>query len=352
LSLQDKPILYWQNNRIIQEYVPVKIALIKSFSEKPWRSPETYERIEKSLAKNWFVESIETADSAELCDFLASQSLRGKDELFVFNIAEYLDEKNKKGFLPSFLDEWGYKHLGSSAQVVEMGLDKDKTKRALRAAGIPTPRDFIAIHGDTEIVAKAHDIGYPLIVKPTLEGGHIGISTDSIVSDDSSLIRCVERIFEEHSQPAIVESYISGIGMREFSVGVLDTADRLFTPVEIDFESMNVEIPILSHETALKDLEKIKLVKDEPMLSKIIELAGKTFDAIGAEDYSRVDMRMNQHGCYVLEINVMPGLGPYSFLPEAALQIHGLDYASLIRTMVESAMRRNVPRTGSRALNG
>jgi D-alanine-D-alanine ligase len=344
--LQGKLIPFRRYNENIQEFVPVKIVLIKSFSDKPWRSPETYDRIEASLSKNWHVEAIETDNPEALQEFLAFHAKNENNAIFVFNNAEYLDEKNKRGFLPSLLDSWAYPHLGSSAEVVALGLDKGKTKRALRRAGIPTPADFIAVRGDTDIISKAHGIGYPLIVKPTLEGGHIGIRDDSIVTNDASLICSVERIFDEHRQPAIVEAYISGDGMREFSVGVVDGTTRFFTPVEIDFKAMNVDVPILSHETAQKDLEKIKLVLDQPIQSKIVELAEKTFLAIGAEDYSRVDMRMDRKDCYVLEINVMPGLGPHSFLPEAAFSIHGLDYGEFIRTMTGSALYRKLPQVG------
>jgi D-alanine-D-alanine ligase-like ATP-grasp enzyme len=50
---------------------------------------------------------------------------------------------------------------------------------------------------------------------------------------------------------------------------------------------------------------------------------------------------MNATAAYVLEINLMPGLGPHSFLPEAALDIHGLDYPHLVQKLAESAMARH-----------
>jgi len=49
---------------------------------------------------------------------------------------------------------------------------------------------------------------------------------------------------------------------------------------------------------------------------------------------------MNREGCYVLEINIMPGLGPHSFLPEAAKEIYGLDYARFIQRLARNSMNR------------
>jgi D-alanine-D-alanine ligase len=261
--------------------------------------------------------------------------------LFVFNIAEYLDEENKEGFLPALLEEQDIPHLGSSADAVAIGLDKEKTKKLLNKNRIPTPRYFVANSGDPDIQNRAERIGYPLFVKPLLEGGHIGISRDSIVHDYPGLEKAVNTIFENQNEPALVEEYIDAKGMREFSVGIVAGESKLFTPVEIDYDAMDVKTKILSYKAAKDDLEKIKLVQDGSTRDKIIDLAERTFIAVGARDYSRVDIRMNATGYYVLEINVMPGLGPHSFLPEAAKEIHGLEYGQLIQKLAENSMHLN-----------
>jgi len=322
------------------------IALIKSYTDKPWRSPETYERIEKELSARWKLSAIETKDPSELKLFL--DGLGPKERLFVFNIAEYLDEKSKHSFLPGLLDGWGFNHLGSRAEVVKLGLDKAGTKRALRQAGVPTPDDFLASPGDSEasVLAQAELIGFPLMVKPSLEGGHLGIGDDSIVHDGPALSRAVAKIQNEFKQPALVEKYIGGEGMREFSVGVIEAEKPFFTPVEIDYASMDVAVPILSHDTAVKDLEKVLPVKDERLARELNALAWSCFKAVDASDYSRVDIRSDASSAYVLEINVMPGLGPHSFLPEAAWSLHGLSYGELVATLVETALGR-LGRSGS-----
>lgn len=318
----------------------MEIALIKSFTDKPWRSPETYQLIEDSLREKWPVKSIDTEKPETLNGDLARLRQEFGESIFVFNIAEYLDEENKEVFLPALLDEQNIPHLGSSAEAVAIGLDKAKTKNLLNENGIPTPPYFVANRGDSDINHLADSIGYPLFVKPIMEGGHIGINVDSIVYEPASLDKAINHIFDDHNQPALVEKYITEKDMREFSVGIIDGETRLFTPVEIDFESMDVDIAILSYEAADKDLERIMPVQDEKISAEIIDLAERTFVAVGARDYSRVDIRMNASGCYVLEINVMPGLGPHSFLPEAAQEIYALEYDQLIQKLAEVSMKR------------
>ena len=318
----------------------VIIALIKSYTDKPWRSPETYQLIEDSLKEKWPVKSTHTKNPEILYRFFTNLKREWGKNIFVFNIAEYLDEENKAGFLPALLDEWKIPHLGSSAQVINIGLDKARTKDLLNKHNIPTPQYFVAQKGDLDVNQRANRIGYPLIVKPIREGGHIGIRDDSIVYDESSLIRIVNRIFDIHHQPALIEAYITGNEMREFSVGIIDGQARLYTPIEIDFESMNLNQDILSYESAQKDLERTKLLQDEKMRIEIIDLSKRTFDAVGAQDYSRVDLRMDHNNCYVIEINIMPGLGPLSFLPEAAKNIHALEYDQIILKLAENSIKR------------
>ncbi len=261
-------------------------------------------------------------------------------KVVLFNIAEYLDEENKIGFIPGLLDEMNVPHLGSSAESVAIGLNKASTKDLLDKNGIPTPRYFVVDNQAANTSAAVKKIGFPMIVKPVEEGGHIGIREDSIVHDDVSLNRITCRVLEEHKQPALVEEFITGSGMREFSVGIIDGETRLFTPIEIDYQAMNVKNEILSFELAQQDFERTKSVWDEKIRNKIIQLAEKTFDVVGARDYSRVDLRMNDTGCYVLEINIMPGLGPNSFLPQAAKDIHGLDYSQFVQKLVQVSTQR------------
>ena len=316
------------------------IALIESYADKPWRSPETFALIRAALESRWRVIPIRTRKAEELRALLEEAERLGGGRVFAFNIAEYLDEESKTGFIPALLDGWAVPHLGSPSAAVEVSLDKAETKRTLLGRCIPTPPFFTAERAGPELEKEAERIGYPLFVKPVREGGHIGIQDDSVVRDDAELAAAVERIAHRLRQPALVEKYVSEEGMREFSVGILDGGRRLFTPIEIDWDAMEVGRAILSHAVAMNDGERVKSVADQEARARIVDLAAATFDAVGARDYARVDIRMNDTGYFVLEINAMPGLGPHSFLPEAAESIHGLDYPRLIRKLAEDSMRR------------
>ena len=182
-------------------------------------------------------------------------------------------------------------------------------------------------------------IGYPLIVKPLRAGGHLGVSEDSIVRDGDALEQAVRRNAERFRQPSLVERYLDGPGMREFSVGVIGSRGRLFTPVEVDWGAMPAGLRILSWEAAQRDLERVQPVRDlgPPRCWTTSPPGPSTRSARWTTPGSTSAWT---GGLLVLEINIMPGLGPHSFLPMAARELHGLDFGALVRRLAEEAMLR------------
>ena len=284
------------------------------------------------------VRTVTAADEEEFRDRLRTAG--AEDGVFVFNVAEYLDERRKSGFIPQILEALHLPHLGSSAQAVRTALDKGRTKEILSRRGIPTPRFFVVAPGDSQVQEKAQDIGYPLMVKPLREGGHAGIDDDSVAHDARELEHAIQRVLLHHQQPSLVEEFIGGEEMREFSVGVIGSAARIHLPLEIDWERMALPTRILTFEAARRDRERVKPVRDPTVVGMLDDLADRTFDAVGAADYARVDIRGNRKGYSVLEINLMPGLGRRNFLPLAAREQLGLEQGDLAWMLLNESVRR------------
>ena len=64
----------------------------------------------------------------------------------------------------------GIKWLGPTPEVIGLMGDKLSAKRLMDEAGVPT-LPGIEISGDTDIVAAANEIGYPVLVKASAGGG-------------------------------------------------------------------------------------------------------------------------------------------------------------------------------------
>jgi D-alanine-D-alanine ligase len=70
---------------------------------------------------------------------------------------------------------------------------------------------------------------------------------------------------------------------------------------------------------------------------RVLELALEAHRAIGAEGYSRVDLRVDaQEQPYLIEINTLPGLTNLSYFPKMAAHV-GLAYPDLIESILDSA---------------
>jgi D-alanine-D-alanine ligase len=69
--------------------------------------------------------------------------------------------------------------------------------------------------------------------------------------------------------------------------------------------------------------------------------ARKVYKILDCKDFARIDFRLSPTGCpYFIEINPLPGLAPgYSDLPMIA-KFNGMDYPSLIRNILDSALKR------------
>ena len=84
--------------------------------------------------------------------------------------------------------EAGVKWLGPSPEVIGLMGDKLSAKRLMDEAGVPT-LPGIEITADTDIVAAASDIGYPVLVKASAGGGGRGMR---VVENEAELIASVE----------------------------------------------------------------------------------------------------------------------------------------------------------------
>jgi D-alanine-D-alanine ligase len=78
----------------------------------------------------------------------------------------------------------------------------------------------------------------------------------------------------------------------------------------------------------------------ETVGARVQDLACRAFDALGCEDYARVDFFVADDGRIVVnEINTIPGFTAISMFPRM-WQASGLDYPALVDRLVRSALRK------------
>jgi len=138
-----------------------------------------------------------------------------------------------------------------------------------------------------------------------------------------------------------VEEYLPG---REFTAALLGTGADARVLGIMEVRLRNGEELIYSYETKerCEELIAYRRAGDDPIASDLEKLALSAYRALQMRDAGRVDIRCDRAGrpCFV-EANPLPGLHPtHSDLPMIAAQ-EGMDYPTLIDSIITSAYSRN-----------
>jgi D-alanine-D-alanine ligase len=233
----------------------------------------------------------------------------------------------------------GLKLTGSGPEALRLCLHKESAKRALLAAGVPTPRAAILRRPPARL-----PLALPCIVKPCREDGSVGIDRGAVVDSLEALRARVGYVTGALSQPALAEEYIDG---RELNLSVLegDAGPALLPPAEIDFGGLPPGAPrIVAYDakwtpgSAYWDSTARVFPELAPPLYAAVRRAALTaFSALGLSGYGRVDIRLDARGRpFVIDVNPNCDLAPDAGLAAAAERA-GMSYPALIAAIVRRA---------------
>lgn len=231
------------------------------------------------------------------------------------------------GTVQKILEEMNIPYTGSRPKASKAALDKVLTKAVLERAGIPVPR-YIIFEKDDFRIEDCYDLGFPVVVKPHLEGSSIGLS---VVNSKDELPEALDKAFQ-YGELVLVEEYIAG---RELTVGILD--DEPLPVIEIVTKNN-----LYDYQAKYADPDTKYLVPapiDEDVVVKAQSLGKMTHMALGCRCFSRVDMMMDSSfRLFVLEANTIPGMTERSLLPKAAQAI-GLSFGDLCIRLIKNALK-------------
>ena len=274
---------------------------------------------------------------------LISGLARRKPDL-VYNLMEMFGA-NVRADVPiaGLLDLLGYRYTGGGPSELALRQDKGLAKRALAFEKILYPDFAVFSRDDFE---TGGNLRMPLFVKPLRADASIGIGTNSLVHDATSLMKRVVAIHEKFDDSALAEEYIEG---REFYVGVLGNRDPIaFPPVEMDFSGLADGAPHVLDSKAkwAKNSAEFKGTKavmpdlPDELRARLQKVALEAYRALRVRDYGRVDLRLTDTGeIYVIEVNAncyLEETGEFAVAAEVA----GIGYDELINRIVDLAVER------------
>ena len=224
------------------------------------------------------------------------------------------------------LDQLGIPYTGSGAEASRIGFDKLLTRQHCVAAGVTMPRSLVLKSWQAEM---PEDWEPPVVLKPLREGSSVGVE---IVDNKKDFGAALRRSLK-YGGVVLMEERIIG---RELTVGILDGEVLPLVEVRPKSGVYSYESKYTKGRTEYFCPAQV----DEASRNRAADLALKTFHAVGAKDYARIDMILDQKGeCWVLEINTLPGMSETSLLPKAAAAM-GLNYANLCCKILEMALRK------------
>jgi len=240
------------------------------------------------------------------------------------------------GTIQGLLEMAGVPYVGPGVFASAAAMDKEFTKKLLRADGLDVGRFAVVRRGDDVSALDLQHLGLPVFVKPARAGSSVGITR---VSDWADLPDALAVAFE-HDGKALVEAAVSG---REIECGVLEDEHghpQASLPAEIrlvrghdwyDFEAKYLDDACEFDVPALLPPELIAAVRD---------VACRAFTALDCAGLARVDFFVTEGGAVIVnEVNTMPGFTPISMFPRMWAAT-GVDYPALVDRLIAAALRR------------
>jgi D-alanine-D-alanine ligase len=243
------------------------------------------------------------------------------------------------GTVQTILETLGIPYTGSGPLSSIRCMDKDYAKRAVRAAGIPTPpfrtffrRAMNEMGAAAALDAAGDSLGYPLVVKPAREGSSFGLSR---VEAPDALLDAVYEAFG-YDAKILLERWVDGT---EVSVPILEPAGeepRVLGLVEIRPRegTYNFEAKYTPGATDFAIPAEIP----PEAAARLEETALKTYEILGCSGFARVDTIVEDGTPQVLDVKTIPGFTETSTFPLAA-EAAGISFERLIEAILDAALQ-------------
>lgn len=257
---------------------------------------------------------------------------------------------------------------GSEVHFYNVTTSKITMKKAFDRQQVDTPKwQKLNGHIDQDLFAK---IGAPIIVKPAVSAGSMGISVANVVSNNSELQSVLDKVKQGYKgwklddDGVLAEQFIKG---REFTVMLVGSFTnpkniKFYQPVERVFHPALPENErFLSfdrlwahyHEEARMpnddDFYDYAPVNDAALVERIKDLSIKAYLSVQGTGYTRIDIRMDQATgeLFVLEVNAQCGLSKDENQTSigAILRVSGKTFTDLVTEVLDDALDRHNPTT-------
>lgn len=325
-----------------------------------------YTRTFDDLSVNWQWQPVTIGDYTSIIQQIVDEKRAGVFFPVVMNLCDGDEINGTPGIsVVQLLEKNGLVYTGADEHFYRVTTSKIPMKEAFDKAGVCNA-NWRPIRSDTEDLSKIMEaLGSPVIVKPAVSGGSMGVGIKNVVHTTTQLREQVAQMFAGYrgwnlaADGIVAEAFIPG---REFTTMVVGSAKfpahcKVLAPVERVFHASLPETEkflsfdrlweIYEEETQMPGEENFyEYELPEPALHEEIKaLSLAAYIATGGTAYTRVDLRMDQstQKLYVLEVNAQCGLSEdenYTSIG-AILRMNGVRFKDLVVEIINDAFRRS-----------
>ncbi len=238
------------------------------------------------------------------------------------------------GVIQGILEKLDIPYTGSGIKAHQMAFNKILTQKALGIAGLPVPAHYCITNGKSVDFKAAwdHIKSTPLVVKPACEGSSIGVH---IVRHPSEWEQAFKNALSYGPQ-IIIEQFIKG---REFTAGIFE--GEVLPLVEICPDSNFFSFSAKYQKGATRYICPAEI--PENLTGKIKELSLRAVEILGCEEFSRVDLLVDDNQQpFILEVNTIPGFTGTSLFPKAAREA-GYSFVQVCEKLLNLALKLRQP---------
>lgn len=246
------------------------------------------------------------------------------------------------GTIQGLLELAGVPYVGSGVLASAAAMDKAVAKVLAAAVGLEQAPYVVITDREWSFDRESaldgvRTLQMPLFVKPSRAGSSVGISR---VTEWDQLETAIEQA-RTHDPKVVVEQGVIG---REIECAVLARADGRGPEASVCAEiSVKGDHDFYDFEAKyLDDVTDLAVPADLPddISERVRAAACAAFDAVGCEDYARVDFFVTDDARVVFnEINTIPGFTHISLFPRM-WRASGIEYPELVARLVRTALAK------------
>jgi len=324
------------------------------------QSHAEFERAFAVLDTAWRWQPVRMDTYRGVLDAIASDSDRPS---VIFNLCDGDETNGVPGLsVVRYLNEIGACYTGADANFFDLTTSKITMKHCFAEFAIPTA-PWSIVSDDASVDGVFARCGSPLIVKPAVSAGSMGITVKSVVTSESELreqlaiLRDGYRGWDLTRGGVLAERFVSGREFTSFVVGSADTpssrmvypaVERVFNrtlPATEQFLSFDRLWEIYERETPLANDEYLWEYAAAPaeLQTRIAEISWAAYVSVGGRGYGRVDLRMDAATgeLFVLEVNAQCGLSEdenYTSIG-AILRFANVPFHQVVQRIIDEATR-------------